>query len=103
MARRADGQHPGRIARRGDPAVLRLAVSVLAEVAGGGDDDDAGVDGALGGERQRVGLERLGDRRADRQVDDADVVGALVRDRPVERRDDVADDAAARARRAPSG
>ena len=32
-----------------------------AQVAGGGDDDDAGVDRALGGERQRVGLVRFGD------------------------------------------
>ena len=35
----------------------------LAEVAGRGDDDDAGVDGALGRERQRIGRVRLGHAR----------------------------------------
>ena len=49
----------------------------------------------LGRERQRVGVVGLGDRRAHREVDDADVVGRAVRDRPVERGDHVADDAAA--------
>ncbi len=47
---------------------------LLAEVARGRDDDDAGVDGALGRQRQRIGLVGLGDARANRQVDDADVV-----------------------------
>ena len=73
IARRADGQHPRRVAGRRDAAVLRLARRVAAEVAGGGDDDDAGVDGALGGERQRILGERLVDAGRDRQVDDADV------------------------------
>ena len=95
VAVRAHGQHPGSVAGGGDRAVLRLPVSVLPEVAGRSDDDDAGVDDALGRERQRVGLEGLGDRRADRQVHDAHVVGRPVRDHPVERGDDVADDAAA--------
>ena len=96
MAVGADGQHPGRVARRRDGAVLHLAGDgVLAEVAGRGHDDDARVDDALGRERQRVGLVRLRDRRANREVDDADVVGVAVRDDPVERRDDVADVAAA--------
>ncbi len=66
-------------------------VAFVAEVAGGGDDDDAGVDGALGGQRQRVGRERLEHAGGDRQVDDADVVGVLDRDRVVDRGDDVAD------------
>ena len=90
-ARRADGQDPGRVARRRDAAVLRQARRVLAEVAGGRDDDDAGVDHALGGERQRVGPGRLVNRRADRHVDDADVVRRVIREHPIERRDDVAD------------
>ena len=68
---------------------------VLPEVAGRRHDDDARVDHALGRERQRVGDVRLGDRRANREVDDADVVGGPVRDDPVERRDHVADVAAA--------
>ena len=44
------------------PPVLQLARRVLAEVAGGGDDDNAAVGERLGGERQRVGPVRLGDR-----------------------------------------
>ena len=77
------------------PYCVSAVAAFLPEVAGGGDDDDAGVDRALGGEGQRIGVVGLGDARAHRQVDDADVVRALVRDRPLERRDDVADDAAA--------
>ena len=50
-----------RYAGRSDAAVLQLALGVLAEVAGGRDDDDALVDDALGRERQRVGPVRLGD------------------------------------------
>ena len=95
---RADREHPGRVARSRDGAVLRLlrgADRLLPEVAGGSDDDDAAVDRALGGERQRIGLVGFGDGRAHRQVDDADVVRGLVGDRPLECGDDVADDAAA--------
>ncbi len=97
-AGRAYGEHPGRIARRRDAAVLRLlreAHRSLAKVAGRGDDDDARIDGALGGKRQGVGLVRLGDARAHREVDDADVVRHAVGDRPFEGGDDVADDAVA--------
>ena len=46
----------------------------------------------LRGQRQRILEVRLGDRRAHRHVHDADVVRALVADRPLERQDDVADD-----------
>ena len=56
-----DRQHPGRVARGRDAAVLRLlrvADRLLPQVAGRGDDDDAGVDGALGRERQRIGFVR---------------------------------------------
>jgi hypothetical protein len=54
---------------------------------------DAEIDEPLGRERQRIDVVRLGDRRANRQVDDADVVPVLVviRGHPVERRDDVGD------------
>jgi hypothetical protein len=51
----------------------------------------AGIDGALGRERQRIGRVRLEHAGRDRQVDDADVVGVLDRDRVVDRLDDVAD------------
>ena len=75
--------------------VLDLAVRLLAKVAGGRDNDDAGVDRALGGQRQRIGQVRLGHLRANREVDDADVVRDAVRNRPLEGSNDVADDAAA--------
>ena len=94
----ADGQHPRRVARRRDGAVLRLLLEAdrsLAEVARRGDDHDAGIDRTLGGECQRIGLVRLGDARAHREVDDADVVRHAVGDRPLEGGDDVADDAGA--------
>ena len=91
VARRADGDDPRRVAGRADRAVLRLAVGRSAEVARGGDDDEPGLDRALGGERQRVGVVRLVDAGGDREVDDAEVQRVLVRDRVVDRRDDVAD------------
>ncbi len=78
--------------------VLRLLLVVdrlLPQVAGGGDDDDAGVDRALGREGQRIGFIGFGDACAHRQVDDADVVRHAVGDGPLEGGDDVADDAAA--------
>ena len=91
----ADREHPRRVARRRDPAVLRLAQLVPAQVACRSDDHDPGVDGALGGERQRIRPVGLGHRCANRQVGHANVVGVLVRDRPLECGNDVADDAAA--------
>ena len=96
MARRADGNHPRRVARRADGAVLRLAVRSPAEIARGGDDDQARFDGAPGGERQRVGFVRLVDAGGDREVDDPQAERVLVRDRVVDRGDDVADVALAR-------
>ena len=74
-----------------DAAVLRLAVGVPTEIARRRDDDDPRFDGALGRERQRIGVVRLVDAGGDRQVDDADVERVLVRDRVVDRGDDVAD------------
>ena len=88
---RTHGALPG----RDDRAVLRLTGGVLALVAGSGDDHHSGVDDALGRERQRVGPVRLAHRRADRHVHDADVVLSVMREHPVERRDDVADRALA--------
>ena len=93
--RRADGEHPRRVARRVDAAVLRKSRGVLAEVARGRDHDHACVDDALCRERQRVGPVRLVDGGADGQVDDADVVGETIREHPVQRGDDVADGALA--------
>ena len=93
--RRADGQHPRRVGRGGDGAVLGVAAGVEADVAGGGDHDDAGIDGPLGGQGERVGVVGLEHARAERHVDDADVVGGAIGHRPVERLDDVADAAPA--------
>ena len=94
-ARAADGQHPRRVAGRADAAVLNLPRRVAAEVARGGDDHDARVDDLLRGDRQRVGPRGFVDRRADRHVDDADVVRRVIRQHPVERGDDAADGAVA--------
>ncbi len=85
----------GALPGRGDAAVQRLASGVLADVARGRDHHDARVGDALGGERQRVGPIGLADGRAHREVDDADVVLLVMREHPVERRDRVADRAAA--------
>ena len=94
-ARCSHRQDPRRVTGRRDAAVLGLPQRVPAEVPGSCHDDDARVHRALGGLGQRVGVVRFGDPRADRQIDDADVVGLPVRDRPFERGNHVADDAAA--------
>ncbi len=86
-----DREHPGCVAGCGDAAVLRLAVGRLPEVAGSGDNDDAGVHRVPGGKRQGIGEKGLRDGRADRQIDDPDVVGRAIRYRPFERRNDAAD------------
>src|SRR5207247_2157026 len=52
MARRPDGEHPRRVARRRDAAVLRLALRAPPTVPGRGYYDNARVDGALRGLRQ---------------------------------------------------
>ena len=74
-----------------------MTTAVVAAVAGGRDDGDTEVDEPLGRLGQRIHVVRLGDRRANRQVDDADVVTVLVviRGHPVERRDDIGDRAVA--------
>jgi hypothetical protein len=91
MARRADRDHPGRVARRPDGAVLRRAARPPAEIAGGGDDDQARFHGAPGGQRQRVGFVRLVHAGGDGEVDDAQLQRVLVRDGVVDRGDHVAD------------
>ena len=70
---RADRQHPRRVPRRGDPAVLRLPEIVAPEIACRGDDHDAGVDRAPGRQRERIPVVGLVHAGRDRQVDDADV------------------------------
>ena len=78
----ADREHPGCVAGCGYAAVLRLAVGRLPEVAGSGDNDNPGVHRVLGGKRQGIGEEGLRDGRADREIDDPDVVGRAIRYRP---------------------
>ena len=70
-------------------------------VAGGDDDDDAAVPGRLDRRVERVGLVGLGDRRAQRQVDDADVVVGLVVDDELQAVDHVEDAGVAVRRRRP--
>ena len=92
-ARGADRQDPRSVARRHDAAVLRFALGVLAKVARCRHDHDAGVNQALGRNRQRIGPVRFNDCCADREVHDADLVARPVGEHPVERLDDVADPA----------
>ena len=73
------------------PPYCCAAVGVLAKVAGRRDDYDAALRQATGGQRQRIDPVRLGDGRANRKIDDADVVGARVGGYPVQRGDDRAD------------
>src|SRR5581483_439319 len=75
-------------ARRADAAVELFAILVFAVIPGGGHDDDAGVEGAARGQTDRVVLITVFSRSAKAQIDDADVVGCLVGNAPVNRRDD---------------
>ena len=71
------------------PGRVLDGVGRVAAVAGGGDDDDAGVPRELDGRVERVvevGARRV---RADRQVDDPDVQLVLVVDDELQRVDDV--------------
>ena len=74
VARCADSQHPRRVAGRRDAAVLRAArrrsCPLLPAAA---TTTMPGVDGALRGERQRIGVVRLVHAGRDRQIDDPDV------------------------------
>ena len=77
---RADGDRKRRDARRRDAAVDGSPVFGLAEVAGGGDDGDARAVGALDRLAQRVVTPALGDRPAERHVDDFDVEALAIGD-----------------------
>src|SRR3954447_19691928 len=59
-------------------AVDLVAVGILAVVAGGSDDDDAGVNELTGGAADRVILVSIDGSAAEAQVDDADAVLVLV-------------------------
>ena len=87
---RADRDHRRHVAGADDPAEHRLAVLRLPEIARRGDDDEAGIDGALGRPGQRIGLVRLEHGLAEREIDDPDPVLRLVGDRKIDGVDDVA-------------
>ena len=89
----AHGDHVGRVTGRGDAAHHRLAVGRLADVAGRCHDHDAGAHRALHRLVERVVAEALGDGRAERHVDDADVELGAVLDGPVHGLDHVAHEA----------
>ncbi len=91
VARCADGQHPRCVTRRGDPAVLRLSLSVPPEIPRSCHDDHACLNGAPGRKRQRVRRIRLVDTGRNGQVDDADVVLHPMLDSVIERGNHVAD------------
>ena len=82
----AQGELPGEVI----PPRIGVPVGRQAVVAGRHDDDQAGLHRARDRAAQRVGGGRLGDRVAERQVDDADVVAPRVGNRPVDAGDDVA-------------
>jgi hypothetical protein len=92
---RADGQHPRRVGRCGDAAVLLRARRVPAQVPRGSDHHDAGIDSMLGGKCEWIRAIRLGHRGGDGEIDDSDIELAAVAGRVFQGRDDVADDAAA--------
>ena len=72
-----------------------MAVRRHSVVSRGRDNDDAGGVRAADRLAQRIGRAGFGDRVAERQVDDADVVVGAVSDRPVDAGDHVAREAAA--------
>ena len=80
----------GRIAWRDDPAEHRLAVRRLAKVPRRCHDDDPGADRTLHSLAQRIQPPRLHYGRAQREVDDADVVLEPIRNHPVDAGDHVA-------------
>ena len=79
VARRADRQHPRRVAGCGDRSVLRPSVGPPARVAGRCDDDDARARPRAAPPRARKSVVYDSEtRRRDRQVDHADVELLLV-------------------------
>ena len=77
-------------ARRRDSAIKLVALRGFAVVSRCGDDDDARVVSAAGSETQRIDYVGVLGRGPKTNVDDADVVGRLVSDAPVDRGYDVA-------------
>ena len=80
----------------------------LADVAGRGDDEDTGIDELLRPDRERITVNRIehrGERirirqvarrlHAEREIDDADVLGGVVLEHPLECADDAVDRAGA--------
>ena len=86
---RPDRQRVGTVPRRRDLADDRGAVRHLAVIARGHHDDNTGGHGALDRFTHRIVVIRLHDPRAQRDVDHPDVVPSLVRNRPVDRLNDV--------------
>src|SRR4029453_16180348 len=77
------------IAWRGGASVAGLSgLLIHTVVAGRGHDDDARAHGVFDGEHERIGLGRLVNRVAERQVDDVDIELVSVLDRKLERSQD---------------
>src|SRR5829696_8140071 len=76
--------------RRSDAAVDRFSVCGLSSVSRGHHNYYPSSRGALDGLAQRIVGDLLRRRRPERHVDDPNRVLRLVRDRPVERLDDIA-------------
>ena len=91
----ADRNRRGRVAGRGDTGKSQVALIVDAVVAGRGHDDDARLRRPLHGLHERIARGRFVNRMAERQVDDVDAEESLVRNRELNRADDVAGLAAA--------
>ena len=89
-AHRARRQRRRRIARRRDARITRQpGFLVQAEVARRDHDDQSLTDRVLDCLHERVGRRRLVNRMAERQVQDVDAEEILVRDRELDRADDV--------------
>ena len=84
-----DGDGGRFVPGRGDGAIDRLSRIVLAVVAGGRNDHEAGRSGAARGACQGIGEEGLVGSRAQAQVHDADVGRARALDHPVDARERV--------------
>ena len=81
---RADRQRVRAVARRGDAAIQRLALGSAPVIACRDHHGDAGADGALHRLAHRIVAIGLQHRRAQRQVDHANLVLMLVRNHPVD-------------------
>jgi hypothetical protein len=90
VTRRADGQHPRRIAGRRNAGVLNVAFRATPVVSGRGHDNDTCVNRLTCRQRQRVGEVRLVHARRNREVDHAQAQGIAVGHGITDRGDDVA-------------